>query len=99
MDKIHIGILGAGKIGTAIYNLLVASGSGYDITVGDQNVLNSITTCDFHRLELHPDYTKECSELDAFVKGKTLIINALPYQLNPIVYKYCVEHNIPYFDL
>jgi len=99
MDKIHIGILGAGKIGTAIYNLLVVSGFDYDITVGDQNVLNSITTCDFHRLELHSDYTKECSELDKFVKGKTLIINALPYQLNPIVYKYCVEHNVPYFDL
>ena len=96
---IHIGLLGAGKIGTAIYNLLIASGFGYDITVGDQRVLNSITTCDFHRLELHSDYTKECSELDKFVKGKTLIINALPYQLNPIVYKYCVEHNIPYFDL
>ena len=96
---IHIGLLGAGKIGTAIYNLLVASGSGYDITVGDQNVVNSITTCDFHRLELHPDYTKECLELDKFVKGKTLIINALPYQLNPIVYKYCVKHNVPYFDL
>jgi len=99
MDKIHIGILGAGKIGTAIYNLLVASGSGYDITVGDKNVLNSISTCDIIRLELHSDYTKECLELDKFVKGKTLIINALPYQLNPIVYKYCIEHNVPYFDL
>ena len=83
---IHIGLLGAGKIGTAIYNLLVASGSGYDITVADKNVNDS----DFHLLELHSDYTKECLELDKFVKGKTLIINALPYQLNPIVYKYCV---------
>ena len=35
MNKIHIGILGAGKIGTAIYKLLVASDSGYDITVAD----------------------------------------------------------------
>jgi 3-hydroxyacyl-CoA dehydrogenase len=39
MDKIHIGILGAGKIGTAIYNLLVTSGFDYDITVGDQKPL------------------------------------------------------------
>ena len=99
MDKIHIGILGAGKIGTAIYNLLVASGSGYDITVGDKNAVNNITTCDFHLLELHPDFTKESPHLEEFVKDKTLIINALPYQLNPIVYKYCVKHDIPYFDL
>ena len=99
MDKIHIGILGAGKIGTAIYNLLVTSGFDYNITVGDQNVINNITTCDFYHLELHSDYTKECPNLEEFVKDKTLIINALPYQLNPIVYKYCVENNIPYFDL
>ena len=99
MDKIHIGILGAGKIGTAIYNLLVTSGFDYNITVGDQNVVNNITTCDFQLLELHSDYTKESPHLEEFVKDKTLIINALPYQLNPIVYKYCVEHSIPYFDL
>ena len=93
---IHIGILGAGKIGTAIYNLLVASGSGYDITVADKNVQRDIFV---RPIELHSDYTKECKNLDEFVKDKTLIINALPYQLNPIVYKYCVEHNVPYFDL
>ena len=48
---IHIGLLGAGKIGTAIYNLLVASGFGYNITVADQNVNDS----DFHFLELHQE--------------------------------------------
>ena len=45
---IHIGILGAGKIGTAIYNLLVSSGFGYNITVADKNVNDS----DFQQLEL-----------------------------------------------
>ena len=44
---IHIGLLGAGKIGTAIYNLLVSSCSGYNITVADQNVNDS----DFQQLK------------------------------------------------
>ena len=49
MNKIHIGILGAGKIGTAIYNLLVISGFDYDITVADQNILNDINICYFQK--------------------------------------------------
>ena len=61
MDKIHIGILGAGKIGMAIYNLLVASGFDYNITVADKNVQRDIFV---RPIELHSDYTKECPNLD-----------------------------------
>ena len=99
MNKIHIGILGAGKIGTAIYNLLVISGFDYDITVADQNILNDINTCDFQRLEIGEDECMLDDEFDKFVKDKTLIINALPYHLNFTAYKTCLEYNIPYFDL
>ena len=36
MDKnIHIGIVGAGKIGTAIYNLLLGGGLDYRVSVAD----------------------------------------------------------------
>jgi len=99
MNKIHIGILGSGKIGTAIYNLLVISGFDYDITVADQNILNDINICDFQRLEIGEDECMLDDEFDKFVKDKTLIINALPYHLNFTAYKTCLEYNIPYFDL
>ena len=67
MNKIHIGILGAGKIGTAIYNLLVISGFDYDITVADQNILNDINICDFQRLEIGEDKCMLDDEFDKFV--------------------------------
>ena len=73
MNKIHIGILGAGKIGTAIYNLLLISDFDYDITVADKNILNNINTCDFQRLAIGEDECMLDDEFDKFVKNKTLI--------------------------
>ena len=58
MDKIHIGILGAGKIGTAIYNLLVISGFDYDITVADQNIINDILIADSNIITKTTSYQK-----------------------------------------
>ena len=99
MNKIHIGILGAGKIGTAIYNLLVASDLDYDISVADQTFNAGITSGgNYHQIEIQ-GLDIDNAPLDTFVKDKTLIINALPYRLNLTVYEYCRKHNIPYFDL
>ena len=35
-QDIHIGIVGAGRIGTAIYELLVSSSSDYKISIADE---------------------------------------------------------------
>ena len=60
-QDIHIGIVGAGRIGTAIYNLLVTTDRGYRITIADivsrvsQEVVNQVTDRgfrDFQNLEL-----------------------------------------------
>ena len=34
--EIHIGIVGAGKIGSSIYELLVSADFGYQVSVADQ---------------------------------------------------------------
>ena len=95
---IHIGIIGSGKIGTAIYTLLTRGGFDYKISIAE-NEDNYINVDDFCKLEIGEDECMLHSDFDDFVKGKTLIINALPFQSNLTVYKTCLEYNIPYFDL
>ena len=107
----HIGIVGAGKIGRAIYELLVSSDFGYQISISDvadrpYNIPEeNYTQLEYdrpelqgmisHESDLHGDSTK----FSEFVKDKTLIINALPFHQNINLYKECYEHNVPYFDL
>lgn len=90
-DKTHIGIIGAGKIGSSIYELLVSADFGYQISVADQ----------VERRWNIPEenYTKLDGQFKEFVKDKSLIINALPYHQNINLFKDCCEYNVPYFDL
>jgi saccharopine dehydrogenase-like NADP-dependent oxidoreductase len=104
MDKnIHIGIVGAGKIGTSIYKLLLGSGLNYRLSVADIiPYFGDVQVGQNDYVEL--DKTKavvegESIQFNDFVKDKTLIINALPYTQNINLYKACLKHNVPYFDL
>ncbi len=102
MDKnIHIGIVGAGKIGTAIYNLLLGSGLGYRISVGDIiPYFGDVQVGQRDYVELDKNKSAgESTQFNNFVKDKTLIINALPYTQNINLYKACLNAKIPYFDL
>ena len=99
---IHIGIVGAGRIGTAIYNLLIASDRGCHITIAD--IVSkpdwSINRDHYEQLQIKkPLYSGENVQFNEFVKDKTLIINALPFHENIHLYQACLESNIPYFDL
>lgn len=99
--QIHIGIVGAGRIGTAIYELLVSSNSSYKISIADEAEKNFP---DFVKLPVtkptyEPDGTGKSVQFKEFVKGKTLIINALPYTQNIALYQYCYDFDVPYFDL
>jgi saccharopine dehydrogenase-like NADP-dependent oxidoreductase len=99
-QDIHIGIVGAGNIGTAIYNLLVGEGSGYKVSIADIThstfLSSSIAERDYVKLN---GSENGIAQFSAFAHDKTLIINALPFHLNIDLYYACYEHRIPYFDL
>ena len=99
---IHIGIVGAGRIGTAIYNLLIATDRGCRITIAD--IVSkpdwNISRDHYEQLQIKkPLYSGENVQFNEFVEGKTIIINALPFTENIHLYQACLKNNIPYFDL
>ena len=100
-NETHIGIVGAGRIGTAIYELLVSSNTSYKISIADEAEKNFP---DFVKLPVtkptyESDGTGKSVQFKEFVKDKTLIINALPYTQNIALYQYCYDFDVPYFDL
>ena len=100
-EETHIGIVGAGTIGSTIYDLLASTGCGYKISIADQiNRPAKIPEENYVRLKVtKPTYDGECTQFNQFVSGKTLIINALPFHQNINLYKACITYDVPYFDL
>jgi len=101
-QNIHIGIVGAGNIGSTIYQLLKSTGDDYKVTIADQveNHNIFIKDDDYHRLSItKPTYDGHCTQFNQFVTGKSLIINALPFHQNINLYTSCFELGVPYFDL
>tara|TARA_B110000495_G_scaffold195184_1_gene202393 strand:- start:558 stop:1649 length:1092 start_codon:yes stop_codon:yes gene_type:complete len=101
-QNIHIGIVGAGTIGSTIYQLLKSTGSGYKISIADQIEKHNlfVNDDDYCMLDItKPTYNGHCTQFNQFVNGKTLIINALPFHQNINLYTSCFELGVPYFDL
>ena len=90
-------VLGAGKIGGAIVDLLGASGD-WEVTVADQ-------TREF--LALIPEDRARREQLDLadptaltmLAQGHEYVISALPFFLNPTVARVCRDIGAHYFDL
>jgi len=101
-ENAHIGIVGAGIIGSTIYQLLVSCGKNYQVTIADQKENNNslINDDSYHKLTItKPTYDGESTQFTQFVRSKDVIINALPYHQNINLFKACFENSIPYFDL
>ena len=95
MDKILL--LGAGKIGGAIVEMLGSSGD-YEMTVADhdQSLLDGLHRHDAKRERLEID---DQAALRQVMQGKDAVISALPYYLNVAVATTARDLGVHYFDL
>ena len=91
MKDTKIGIAGAGRIGKAIYHLLIDGGICENVYVAD------IKPRPEDIKEEH--YVQTNGRFNDFVFDKTLVINALPYTENIKLWKDCFMYKVPYFDL
>ena len=101
-QDIHIGIVGAGRIGSAIYELLVSDNLSYKVSIADRKPPASYSSWLNNYIQLKvtkPTYVGEGTQFKEFVNDKTLIINALPYTENINLFKSCYNADVPYFDL
>jgi saccharopine dehydrogenase-like NADP-dependent oxidoreductase len=90
-------ILGAGKIGGAIVDLLHGSGA-YDIAVADSNA-TFLKQAAGDRARTHEIDVGDSASLARVAAGQDAVLSALPFFLNPGVAKVCAEVGAHYFDL
>jgi saccharopine dehydrogenase-like NADP-dependent oxidoreductase len=86
-----IGIAGGGKIGKAIYHLLI-----------DGDICSNVVVMDIVPRPddiAESDYVQTDGTFEEFVKDKTLIINALPFTKNKELWLECFENKVAYFDM
>jgi saccharopine dehydrogenase-like NADP-dependent oxidoreductase len=95
MDRILL--LGAGKIGSAIIELLGSSGD-YDLCVVDKDpaLLKAIHRHDVNRTVVD---VENSSDLGQAMIGYDVVISALPFYLNARVAEMARENGLHYFDL
>jgi len=90
-------LLGAGKIGETITNLLHSCGD-YALTVADQDAerLAPIAALGVHTAMA--DFT-DPRQLAELVRGNQVVLSACPFHLTPTIAEAAVTHGAHYFDL
>nr|WP_315482118.1 saccharopine dehydrogenase C-terminal domain-containing protein [uncultured Undibacterium sp.] len=93
-------LLGAGKIGDAILNLLSHT-NDYEITVADKDA----GRLDYVKKENFPNVTTVCADLndqsvvEKLIQGHQVTLSACPYFLTPMIAKAAKTAQSHYFDL
>jgi saccharopine dehydrogenase-like NADP-dependent oxidoreductase len=90
-------VLGAGKIGGAIVDLLHATGD-YRITLADADKAFLTQAAGDRAQALQIDVADKKALLGA-MQGQQAVLSALPFFLNPGVAEACAEAGVHYFDL
>src|SRR4051812_48580675 len=90
-------VLGAGKIGGAIVDLLHATGD-YRITLADSDQAFLAQAAGDRAMPKRIDVSDKRALLGA-MQGQQAVLSALPFFLNPGVAEACAEGGVHYFDL
>ena len=90
-------LLGAGKIGAAIVEMLGASGD-FELVVADRDEA-LLAALHRHDVERHTIDLDEAEEVAALMKGCDAVISALPFNFNVTVAEAARAGGLHYFDL
>ena len=90
-------LVGGGKIGSAITDMLGATGD-YAITVADRDgaSLSRLTAANLSRAQID---ISDASALEAVAKGHDMVVSAAPYTLTPVIARAAKSASAHYFDL
>ena len=90
-------LLGAGKIGSAIVDLLQMTGD-YEVAVADSDQA-SLKALAKNGVEGHKVDLEDKKALAKLFTGRDAVISALPYYLNTDVAQVAADKGVHYFDL
>ncbi|SDQ90724.1 saccharopine dehydrogenase C-terminal domain-containing protein [Pseudovibrio sp. Tun.PSC04-5.I4] len=97
MNRHHVAVVGAGKIGGMIAALLQGSGD-YQIKVLDQSV-DALSTLDVPHVTTEALDVSDLGKLTAALKGCDAVISAAPFFLTPVIAQAARDADCHYLDL
>jgi saccharopine dehydrogenase-like NADP-dependent oxidoreductase len=86
----RIGIIGAGKIGRTLYDMLGEREGLYEVSIADCKELDRPH---FTRLD-----AENASELSAFIRKHDAVVSAGPFRINERIVSACAKNDVAYFD-